>query len=96
MSNIVQARAELRKLAAILRQIDHPSLGAGIENICETLLTRRPHLRQAPRKAKRLTKPVKYAILDLCKRYPDMPTAEIGRLCGVSGGRVSEVIHGLR
>jgi hypothetical protein len=67
----------------------------GIRMIVKELL-RRPAVKVARTKARRVTPEMQTRIRLYAAAHPDMPNRDIGRVFGVDGGRVSEALAGFR
>jgi hypothetical protein len=67
----------------------------GIRMIVKEML-RRPAVKVARTKARRVTPELQERIRAFAKLHPDMPNRDIGRVFGVDGGRVSEALAGFR
>lgn len=85
---IPEVRAELRELAA---QHGIPRL-----NELADELYRRPPVKRARPKARRVTEELRIAIRAYALANPGKSNREVGRHFGVDGGRVSEAINGFR
>lgn len=58
--------------------------------------TRRSPTRKAPPKRTRITFAIREAIRDMVQSNPDMPYRDIAAYFDVDGGRVSEIVAGMR
>jgi len=61
-----------------------------------SLMTRKTNKRPARVSAPKITDEVIYGVLAVYEAYPDLAQREIGKIFGIDGGRVSEIINGLR
>lgn len=57
---------------------------------------RRPPVKRARARAKKLTEEIKAHIREVYAEHPDWSNRRIGQQCGVDGGRVSETLAGFR
>lgn len=95
--SIIVIRTELWKLADELRK--NPSNHIAIANEVTRLANasfRRPAKKHARTKSARITPAIRDQVRAFVLANPDMPNREIGRIFNIDGGRVSEIIHGLR
>lgn len=92
MSNIPKGREALLKIA----ENTDKTTARAIRKVITQYLVREPRTRRAPRQSQTITPRVRRQIMLLAKTNPNMPIRKIGQLCGVDGGRVSEVLTGKR
>lgn len=89
-SNIPLARKLIERVINMVP--DHPEAQDALWEVLN-LMYRHKHIRNAPR-ISRMTPAIKQGILKVADENPDMTEQAIGEHFGVSGGRVSEVLHG--
>ena len=95
--SIIAIRTALWELADELRQ--HPEKHREIADEVTRLANasfRRPAKKHARTKATRITPAIRDQVRSFVRANPNMPNREIGRIFNIDGGRVSEIIHGLR
>jgi hypothetical protein len=96
MSDIPLARDRLSIIAANLKAKGCYSEAREIGVIIVDLLIRQPAIRRAPVKSRSVTPAIKAQIKSIAAANRQMSMDEIGRMVGVDGGRVSEVLNGKR
>jgi hypothetical protein len=95
--SIIVIRTELWKLADELR--NHPERHEEIASEVTRLANasfRRPAKKHARNKATRITPALRDQVRAFILANPTMLNRDIGRVFNIDGGRVSEIIHGLR
>ena len=94
-TNIPEAR---KQLAAIADEVQDaaPSIAEEIRFIIRTMMIRQQTGRKAPRQRRAITSETIASVKKMAADYPEMTQEEIGRHHHVDGGRVSEILAGLR
>ena len=95
--SIIVIRTELWKLADELRNHPerHQKIAAEVTRLANASF-RRPAKKHARKKATRITPAIRDQVRAFVLANPDMPNRDIGRVFNIDGGRVSEILHGLR
>lgn len=94
MSQIIEARKELRRIAEEMRVRGDHDHADQIVDVVDNLMVRRSPVRgRMPTKSNQVTPAIKAQILRLAKTT-SMHSAEIAVRLGVNPGRVSEVLQG--
>ena len=94
MSDIPQAREDLKTIAHKLREAGMSEFADHIELVVEFYMNRETVVRRAARTRTPMTAVLREQIKRLCEENPDATFDDIGRMVDVAGGRVSEVLHG--
>lgn len=91
---IPEVRASLHELANEVEAFN-AAWAERIRHHIEELKRRRP-VRRSPVRAKAITDEIKARVREFAKAHPSAPNRDIGRLFGIDGGRVSEILAGKR
>ncbi len=95
-SDVAGARDLLHQLAMEIAPTNS-GWAVRIRQVCGIQLTQREVISRAPNNQQPLTEAIKDTMRRLHAVYPNMGHKEIGQLAGnFDGGRVSEVLNGLR
>jgi len=94
-SNIPFARERLATIADDISDVA-PASAVQIRTIIQTLLVRQQSGRRAPTQRKKVTPSIIASVKQIAKDNPTMTMEAIGRRHDIDGGRVSEILAGLR
>lgn len=94
---IPEIRGEIHRVAKGLRDMTMGRAGAAalLDKLAEET-RRRPPVRRAPVKAKRITKELRAQIVVYAHENPAASCQDIGVAFGINSGRVSEILAGKR
>lgn len=97
-NRIPHARSVLYEIADELREDGDADHANQIEDVIAGLLFRRATGKpaKARKTARKITGEVVRDVLEYYAAHPSMHIRDIGRAFGIDGGRVSEIINGLR
>jgi hypothetical protein len=89
------------RIDAIIHRLQHDATygrKAIVADLIEVkeMMFRKPPIRRAKVKARRITEEQVRLVIELAERHPNMHQHEIGHRVGLNAGRVSEILNGLR
>jgi hypothetical protein len=89
------ARAKLRDVALRLFSVGQSGEADEILNAVD-LMYRRSAIKRAAPRARKITPEISRSVRTYFRENPTASNREIGQRFGIDGGRVSEILHGLR